>query len=77
MSFNRGDKVLINNNLVATIENYSPETNLVVFVSEPAGGGTNTHTEHISLTTIDLIEPAAPVESVVEDEKESETEDEK
>jgi len=54
--FARGDKVVVNGGVLATIENYDVEADRVVFVTTPSGGGTDTTTAHISNTKLDKVE---------------------
>lgn len=63
MSFQPGDKVVINRGVIAEIVVYDTEANRLVYKHE-VGGGTNTVYGHISNTQIDAF-PSAP--AVVED----------
>ena len=70
--FNKGDKVLVNHSLVATILTYDEDSNNLVFVAR-VGGGTDTTYAHISNTHLELLE-AAPVEAPAETEQAAEPE---
>lgn len=76
--FNPGDRVLVNGNLVATIQNYDADNNLVVLVSTPPGGGEDRLTAHISQTRLEhLVTPAiGSTERPVTDEAPAEVEGE-
>ena len=62
MSFNRGDKVIVNDGLIAEILVYDEEANIVTYVHSPAGGGTDTVTAHVSNTKIVPFGQPAPAE---------------
>ena len=49
--FNVGDRVLVNDGLVATITSYDEDNNLLSYESK-VGGATNTFTSHISNTKV-------------------------
>lgn len=66
--FQKGDKVLVNGNLVATIQTYSEANNIVTYVSTPPGGGTDTATGHISQTRIEHLVSERVVVPVEEEE---------
>ena len=56
--FQAGDKVLVNGSLVAEIETYDEELNVVRYTAQ-VGGGSDTTTGHISQTRIEhLVQPA-------------------
>jgi len=59
--FVQGDKVLVNGSLVAEIETYDEDLNVVRYTSH-VGGGTDTTTGHISQTRIEHL-VQAPVGS--------------
>lgn len=63
--FTPGQKVIVNGGLIATVVNYSPETNLVI-VEHPVGSSTNTVTLHISNTTLEPLSESLPAGTVVE-----------
>lgn len=61
MSFNVGDRVLVNGGLVATIKVYDEVVNQLVYTTELPGGATNDTYGHISNTNLELLDqPAAP-----------------
>lgn len=67
--FNTGDRVLINGNLVATIQTYDENNDRIAYVSVPPGGGTDTVYGHISQTRVEHLVTEAvsvPVEEVAE-----------
>lgn len=64
--FKKGDKVLVNGALVATIEVYDTDVNQLVYSSELPGGATDTAYGHVSNTRLELIE-AAPDELPLEE----------
>lgn len=53
--FKRGDKVLVNGGVVATIVRYVPDADLVVWEAPVSGGATDTTTGHISNTHIEAL----------------------
>jgi hypothetical protein len=55
--FERGEKVLVNRNVIAEVLRYDEETDNFVYVIRPLGGGTETVTAHISQTTIEPLNP--------------------
>lgn len=58
--FQRGDRVIVDGNLVAEIENYDEDANLVVYIHR-VGGAENRVTAHISLTRLEAF-PGGNVE---------------
>jgi hypothetical protein len=55
--FERGDKILVNRNVVAEVLLYDEGTNNLVYVIRPLGGGTETVTVPISQVTIEPLNP--------------------
>jgi hypothetical protein len=55
--FERGDKILVNRNVVAEVAQYNELTNNLVYVIRPLGGGTETVTVPISQVTIEPLNP--------------------
>ena len=53
--FKKGDKVLINGGIVATIVTYDadPDANILVYETQLAGGATDTATAHVNNTRIE------------------------
>lgn len=51
--FQKGDQVLINGSLLATIQSYNEDNDRITYVSVPFGGGTDTTTAHISQTRVE------------------------
>jgi hypothetical protein len=56
-----GERVIVNGGLVATVESVNVEGDRVVYVSRPPGGGTNTHSEHLSQVHFESLEPELPL----------------
>lgn len=61
MSFNPGDKVIVNSGVIATILSYDEGINLVTYKVDLAGGSHERRTEHITNTTITAL-PELPFE---------------
>jgi len=63
--FAKGERVIIDGSLIATIQSYNEDSGIVAYVSVPPGGGTNTTYGHISQTRVErLVVESAPEESV-------------
>lgn len=69
MTFQRGDKVIVNRGLLATIDVYDVESNLVTYHHE-ADGGVNTVYAHISNTDIEPLVDLAAKHEAKDDEAE-------
>lgn len=75
MAFNKGDKVLVNGALVATIEVYDETVNQLVYSVLLPGGATDTTYGHISNTRLELVDAPAQEELPLETPAEEPAED--
>lgn len=62
--FNAGDRIIVNGNLVATIQSFDEENDRLVFVVTPAGGGSETVYGHISQHRLELLPEAVEAETL-------------
>lgn len=62
MSYNVGDRVLVNGGVVATILAYDEDANIVVWEHKPHGGGADRVTSHISNTRLEPVADKTAVE---------------
>lgn len=53
--FAKGERVVIDGSLIATIQTYDEANDRIAYVSVPPGGGTNTTYGHISQTRVERL----------------------